>query len=161
MTGTLIPYANGELEREIVLTRVIAAPREQVFQAWIDPVRMFRWFGPSGFHCEVHEAGPAAAGATWRFDMIGPDGHRWDNRMVFLEIIANARIVVEHGSDRDADPGRFRKTVTFDAQANGKTVVTLRQFHPSREQREQVIGFGAVEMGLQTLDKLGEFLRVN
>ena len=36
----------------------------------------------------------------------------------------------------------------------GKTVVTLRQLHPTAARREEVIGFGAVELGYQTLDKL-------
>jgi uncharacterized protein YndB with AHSA1/START domain len=39
-------YANAELDREIVLSRVIDAPRDQVFRAWVEPKRMFQWFGP-------------------------------------------------------------------------------------------------------------------
>lgn len=49
-------------------------------------------------------------------------------------------------------------TVTFDAQADGKTVLTLRQLHPSRERRQQVMAFGAVEYGLQTLNSLAAWL---
>lgn len=45
-------------------------------------------------------------------------------------------------------------TVTFDEQTGGKTVLTMRQLHPSRERRHVVVGFGAVEYGLQTLDGL-------
>ena len=49
-------------------------------------------------------------------------------------------------------------TVTFDAQSNGKTVLTMRQLHPTPAQRVAVIGFGAVEYGYQTLDKLARHL---
>ncbi len=56
------------------------------------------------------------------------------------------------------DPERFRVTVTFDEQSDGKTVLTMRQLHPSRERRQAVIGFGAVEYGLQTLDGLNAWL---
>ena len=151
-------YANGELDREIVLSRVIDAPRDQVFLAWVEPKRMFRWFGPSGFRCEVHQDGEAKAGAVWRFDMIGPNGQRYDNRMVFLEVTPSERLVLDHGKDIDDDPNRFRVTVTFDQQSDGKTVITLRQLHPSKAQREGGIGFGAVELGYQTLDKLDAYL---
>jgi uncharacterized protein YndB with AHSA1/START domain len=151
-------YANGELEREIVLTRVVDAPRGRVFRAWIEPKRMFQWFGPRGFRCEVHQASEAKAGAVWRFDMIAPDGQRFDNRMAFLEIVPDERLVLDHGSDKDDDPGRFRVTITFDQQSDGKTVITLRQLHPSKTQRDGTIGFGAVELGFQTLDKLAEYL---
>ena len=151
-------YANGELEREIVLSRVIDAPRDQVFLAWVDPQRMFRWFGPRGFRCEVRQDGEATVGAVWRFDMIAPGGQRFDNRMVFLEVTPPERLVLDHGKDVDDDPGRFRVTVTFDAQSDGKTVLTLRQLHPSKAQRDRGIGFGAVELGHQTLAKLDEYL---
>ena len=54
------------------------------------------------------------------------------------------------------DPCRFRTTITFDEQSDGKTVVNLRQLHPTVEQRKTTIGFGAVEFGYQTLDKLAK-----
>jgi uncharacterized protein YndB with AHSA1/START domain len=63
-------------------------------------------------------------------------------------------IEIDHGADRDDDAGMFRVTVTFDQQSDGKTVITMRQLHPTKEQRDATIGFGAVEFGYQTLDKL-------
>ena len=158
MVNTGLFYANGELEREIVLSRVINAPRAIVYRAWIKPGRIFQWFGPKGFHCEVRQQGDVKVGTTWRFDMIAPDGQRFDNRMTFLEIIPNERLVLDHGSDKDDDPDRFRVTVTFDQQGDGKTILTLRQMHPNTARREFVIGFGAVELGYQTLDKLAAYV---
>lgn len=52
----------------------------------------------------------------------------------------------------------FRMLVTFDEQSDGRTVLTLRQLHPTRAQREATIGFGAVGYGVQTLDKLAAHL---
>lgn len=156
MTGSF--YANGELEREIVLSRVIDAPPQLVYRAWIEPQRMFQWFGPRGFRCEVREQPPAKVGAQWRFDMIAPDGQRWDSRMTFLEIIPNEKLVLDHGSDQDDDPSRFRMTVTFDKRGADKTLLTLRQIHPSKARRAEIIEIGAVELGYQTLDKLNEHL---
>jgi uncharacterized protein YndB with AHSA1/START domain len=57
-------------------------------------------------------------------------------------------------ADDTDDPGRFRTTITFDEQSDGKTVITLRQLHPTKAQRDAGIGFGAVEYGYQTLEKL-------
>jgi uncharacterized protein YndB with AHSA1/START domain len=161
MTDASNQYANGLLEREIVVSRLIDAPKDVVFRAWIEPDRMFSWFGPRGYSCKVHQQSEVSPGAVLRFDMIGPDGTVWDNRMVFLEVIPNERLVFDHGSDKDNDPNKFRVTITFDQQSNGKTVLTLRQLHPSKEHRLGGIGFGAVELGLQTLDKLDEYLRAS
>jgi uncharacterized protein YndB with AHSA1/START domain len=111
------------------------------------------WFGPEGMVIETKEI-DLKPGGVWRFDMVARDGTRYSNRMVFLRMEAPALIEVEHGSDQENDPGRFRMLVTFDEQSNGKTVLTLRQMHPSKEQRKTKIGFGAVEYGEQTLSKL-------
>ena len=141
------------LDREIVLSRVIAAPRSLVFKAWTDPEHLPRWFGPAGFKVETQEI-DIRVGGRWRFVFTGPDGTRYDNRMVFLKVEAPRLLEMDHGQDKDDDPGRFRVIVTFDEQSDGKTVLTLRQLHPTKAQRDAGIGFGAVEFGYQTLDKL-------
>ena len=98
-------------------------------------------------------------GGMLRFDMLAPDGKCWDNRIVFLEMKRPELLVFDHGSDKDDDPNRFRVTITFDEQSDKKTVMTMRQLHPTAERRAIGIGFGAVELGYQTLDKLAEHLR--
>lgn len=153
--GDEVPWS---LDREIVLSRVYEAPRELVFAAWTQAEHLTKWFGPKGFTTKTHEC-DARVGGRWRFDMIAPDGKVWDNRIVFLEIKAPSLLVFDHGSDKDDDGGRFRVTITFDEQSDKKTVVTLRQLHPTKAQRDAGIGFGAVEIGYTTLDKLAEHLR--
>jgi uncharacterized protein YndB with AHSA1/START domain len=152
------PWAEWPLDREIVITRLVDAPRALVFEAWTDPAQLPEWFGPEGFAIET-KAIDISAGGQWRFDMVAPDGTRYGNRMRFLRLEAPALIEVVHGSDRDDDPAAFRMLLTFDEQANGKTIVTLRQMHPSRALREEKIGFGAVEYGGQTLDKLARHVQ--
>jgi len=151
------PRKTWALDREIVLSRVIAAPRERVFAAWTDPKQIVQWFGPDGFKVDSLECN-VRTGGRWRFVYTGPDGTRYNNRMVFLRVEAPRLIEIEHGHDKDEDPGRFHVTVTFDAQSDRKTVLTLRQLLPTKEQREATIGFGAVELGYQTLGKLARHL---
>ncbi len=146
-------WADWPIDREIVLSRVIDAPRDLVFSAWTDPDQIVEWFGPEGFVIETKQI-DLNPGGVWRFDMVAPDGTRYSSRMVFLRIEPPTLLEVEHGTDQDNDPGKFRMLVTFDEQSDGKTVLTLRQMHPSREQRQNKVGFGAVEYGGQTLEKL-------
>lgn len=149
---------NWSLDREVVIARVIDAPRALVFRMWTEREHVTRWFGPAGFTCTTHEH-DARVGGRWRFDMRAPDGTTYSNRIHYLEIAPPERLVFEHGKDADDDPDRFRVTITFDEQANGKTVLTLRQLHPSKARRDAVIAFGAVEYGGQTLDKLADHVR--
>lgn len=147
-------WASWPLDREVVISRVINAEREKVFRAWSDPAQIVQWFGPSGMDVETHEI-DIREGGIWRFDMATPDGTRFANHMEFQRIDAPRLIEVKHGADAN-DPDSFWMLITFDEQSNGKTVITLRQMHPSAERRNTVIGFGAVEYGGQTLDKLAK-----
>ena len=152
------PRETWDIDRELVLTRVLDAPRELVFKVWTEKEHLSKWFGPRGFTTETSEL-EARVGGRWRFVMVGPDGTRYDNRIVFLEVKRPERLVFDHGHDKDDDPTRFRVIVTFEEQKDKKTVVTMRQLHPTKAQRDEGLGFGAVELGLQTLDKLAEHLR--
>lgn len=145
------------LDREIVLVRVLDAPREAVYAAWTDADAFCEWFGPDGFTCTVREMDVREGGRA-RFDMISGDGTVFTNRFDYVEIAPSERLVMDHGSDIDDDPTRFRVTLTLDEQNDGKTVLTLRQLHPTSEQRAAGIGFGAVELGLQTMQKLARHL---
>ena len=140
-----------DIEREIVLTRVYDAPRSAVWAAWTGPDTI-EWWGPDGFLCTEKER-DVRVGGVWRFDMTGPDGTVWPNRVDYREIVPESKLVMDHGDD--GGDISFLVTVTFDEQQDGKTVLTMRQLHPSKAARAAGIGFGAVELGYQTLDKLG------
>src|SRR3954464_11037468 len=145
------------LDREIVLVRVLDATREAVFAAWTRADAFCQWFGPDGFTCTVREMDVRPGGRA-RFDMVSGDGTVYTNRFGYLDVVPGERLVLDHGSDIDDDPARFRVTITLDEQADGKTVLTLRQLRPTVEQRNAKIGFGAVELGLQTMHKLARHL---
>jgi len=145
------------IDREIVMSRVIDAPRDLVFEAWSDPKHLPQWFGPKGFKIETFEI-DVRVGGVWRFNMIGPDGTVYSSRMRFRRIERPKLIEMDHGADQDEDPNMFRFTVTFAEQADGKTVLMMRQMFASTEQRDHTIGFGAVEFGYQTLDKLAAYV---
>ncbi len=154
------PLETWSLDREIVLVRVLNHPRSKVFAAWTDPKALSIWYGPQGLSIETHEA-DIREGGIWRFDMVGEfegKAQRFPNLIRFLKIVPNERLVMDHGGEDPNDPDRFRVTVTFDEQSDGKTVLTMRQLHPSVERRKIVIGFGAVVYGQQTLDKLAAWL---
>jgi uncharacterized protein YndB with AHSA1/START domain len=152
-TDHIADWQEWPLDREVVLARVVNAPVELAFRAWSDATQIVKWFGPDGMRLETREI-DIRSGGVWRFDMVAPDGTRYSNRMEFVRVTFPVMIEALHGADIDNDPDRFRLLVTFDPQENGKTVVTLRQLHPSAARRAIVIGFGAVEYGAQTLQKL-------
>jgi uncharacterized protein YndB with AHSA1/START domain len=64
------------LERELVITRRLAAPRALVFRAFTDPAHLMRWWGPHGFTAPACELDLRVGGAL-RIVMQAPDGQRF------------------------------------------------------------------------------------
>jgi uncharacterized protein YndB with AHSA1/START domain len=142
--------------RTIVLTRVINASPLRIWTAYTNADSLAKWWGPNGFVITTLSA-DIRVGGSWRFDMMGPDGKRWPNLIEYQELVPGERMVFKHGSDDPNDPNQFVTTITFTEQA-GKTLVTHSMLLASVEQVAFVKGFGAVELGHQTLAKLASFV---
>ncbi|MDB6041454.1 MAG: hypothetical protein JWM63_5 [Gammaproteobacteria bacterium] len=147
--------AENTADREIVIERLLNAPRELVFEAWLDVKHLHQWWGPTGFTTTTTEI-DVRSGGVWRFIMHGPNGMDFNNRIDFVEVVKPERIVYEHGED--GAPGQFYVTVTF-ANQGGKTRLTMRSVFASAADRDKVVKeYGAIEGGNQTLDRLAEYL---
>ena len=142
----------GAVDRSIVLSRMLEAPREQVFELWTSPEHLANWWGPNGFTLTTHEA-DIRPGGVWRFTMHGPDGVDYPNVLRYDEIHAPELISFEHGNPNEEDPA-FRGVITFD-DFQGMTVLTMRSVFATTEQLQHVVDkYGAIEGGNQTLDRL-------
>src|SRR5580658_229001 len=73
--------------RELVVTRMIDAPRPLVFKAWTDPEQIAHWWGPKGFVTVDYEMDIRPGGA-YRLTMRSPEGTDHRKRGVYLQIIA-------------------------------------------------------------------------
>ena len=157
MSGKNSP-TTGTADREIVITRLIDAPRELVFTAWTDPNHVAHWWGPKGFTTTIHEM-DVRPGGVWRLVMHGPDGTDYPNKIIFVEVVKPERLVYTNSGGKKGGPSaQFQNTVTFEEQG-GKTKLTMRMVFSSPEELEHVVKvYGAIEGGKQTLERLEEYL---
>jgi len=84
--------AMGASVHEMLMSRVVMAPRELVWKAWTDPVHLAKWWGPRGFsspRCELD----LRVGGKLRVDMQHPDGTVRPMIGEFLEIVPPERLV--------------------------------------------------------------------
>ncbi len=147
------PTADGE----IVISRLIDAPRELVFDAWTDPKHIGEWFGPDGFTITTHEM-DVRPGGVWRFVMHGPDGVDYPNRIAYTEISRPELIAYDHDDDDDPPATSFKARVTF-VERDGKTELTMHSLFPTAAERARVVEeHGAIEGGHQTLGRLEAYL---
>ncbi len=79
-------------ERELVLTRLIDAPRHKLYRAWTEPALLKQWFAPLPWTTPAAELDVRPGGANLVV-MRGPDGNEFPNRGVYLEVVPNERLV--------------------------------------------------------------------
>ena len=151
--------ASPTSDREIVISRVLDAPRALVWQAWTDPQHVVKWWGPRGFS-DTTKKHDFRVGGVWEHVMRGPDGVDYPNKATFKEIVPQERITFLLGGGRTDRPGvSFTATWTFETVEGGKTRLTGRMVFPTAAMRDYVAKeFGAVEGGKQTLERLSEHL---
>jgi uncharacterized protein YndB with AHSA1/START domain len=142
-------------DREIVLSRTFDAPRKLVYRAYTEPEHIEKWWGPNGFTTTIYEMDVRPVG-TWRYMMHGPDGTDYPNLVTYRVVEPPRLLHYDHG-DFD-DPKQFDVTVSFEEPEPGKTTVTQRMVFPSAEARQTVVDFGAIELGEETMARLGEYL---
>lgn len=139
-----------------MITRVIDAPRELVFEAFTEVRHLSRWWGPDGFTTTTRSFG-FRAGEVWDFVMHGPDGTDYQEWITWTEIAAPERIALRHGESRD-DPDAFTSILTFEA-LGAATRVVMRTAFPTRELRDRAVErYHAVEGGEQTLGALAAYV---
>lgn len=149
--GEAAGWAGATAERELVISRVFDAPREVVFDAWVNPEHVGKWWGPAGFTTTTERI-DIREGGEWEFVMHGPDGRNYPNHHRYEEVVAPERIVYTHGP-----APKFQSTITFAEQQNGKTKVTMRMVLESEAMRKAIAPI-AVPGGFEHLASLAEYL---
>lgn len=150
-----------ELEQDetaIISTRVFAAPRKMVYEAFADAQQVVEWWGPAGFTTTILEM-DLRAGGKWRLVMHGPDGTDYPNEMVFTQVVPMERIELDlTGGRAGGEPVKLHKTITWTDEGAG-TRLTFRIDFESREARDKnVREYGSVEGGRQMFGRLTAFL---
>jgi uncharacterized protein YndB with AHSA1/START domain len=118
--------ATGPARQELVLTRILGAPRSLVFKVWTDTDHVSRWWGPRGFTNPVCEL-DVRPGGLIRIDMRGPNGTIYPMKGIFHEIVEPERLVFT-GTAMEDEHGKplleILNTITFE-DFNGLTKLTM------------------------------------
>src|SRR5580765_6312315 len=155
-TGRDAPVQSPTTDREIVISRVISAPQELVFEAFTQVRHLSRWWGPEGFTTTTRSF-EFRVGGEWDFVMHGPDGTDYQEWITWREIVPPKRIALLHGESRD-DPNAFESVLTFEP-AGEETRIVMRTVFPTRELRDEAVEqYHAIEGGEQTLRNLALYV---
>ena len=138
-------------ERDVVVTRTFNGPARIVFRAWTEPELFKRWWVPRSMgmslrSCEMD----VRVGGKYRL-VFEPDGMAFFG--TYLDVTPHSRLA---WTNEESGDGGSVTTVSFEEQ-DGKTLVVMRERHPSKEALDAA-GTGAAEATIETFDQLDELL---
>jgi uncharacterized protein YndB with AHSA1/START domain len=143
-------------DREFLMTRVIDAPRNLVWEAWTSPEHVPNWLlGPDGWTMPVCEIDLRPGGA-WRFVWRKDDGAELAMQGEYREIAPPERLV-----STESWGGDWPETVNtlVLSEEDGKTRITQTVLYPSLEARDAALETGMKGGASKSFDRLAEYVR--
>jgi len=153
-------------DRELVISRTFAAPRELVWQAWTQCEHLQEWWAPAGWSVPVCKM-DFRVGGTWHYCMKGPmpDGSEMESwgLTVYQEIVVPERIVaLDQFADAEGNVApempKLLNTITFTA-AGSQTTVTSHTEVAAAADLETLVQMGMEEGLAQSWDQLDAHLK--
>ncbi len=118
-------------ENTVKLHRVLRAPAERIFRAFLDGDARSKWLPPHGFTGKVHHI-KAEVGGTYRMSFTNfTTGHSHSFGGEFVELVPNERIRHTDKFDDPNLPGQMQTTITFKEVSCGTEVHIVQEGIPS------------------------------
>jgi uncharacterized protein YndB with AHSA1/START domain len=161
MSDALSPEATAPADRELVLVRETDVPREILYAGWTTAELYPQWFCPKPWFVTDVELDVRPGGVS-RMTMCGPEGERFPNCGVYLEVVPNEKLVFTDaygpGWEPNAEPF-FTGLITFEALPDGGTRYTARARHWTPENCAKHAAMGFHDGWSTAFDQLVEVCR--
>jgi len=120
------------------IKRVIQAPRDRVYAAWIDPAQLRQWFGPENVQTRNLVA-DARVGGRFQWDLTNPEGEEMTVVGEYRELQPGRKVVFtwKWQDDEDWEGRKSIVTVEFSDSDGGTEVRLIHEQLPSEESRDR------------------------
>jgi uncharacterized protein YndB with AHSA1/START domain len=118
-------------QNTVKLHRVLSAPAERIYRAFLDGDAMAKWLPPHGFTGKVHHI-EAKVGGTYRMSFTNlTTGHSHSFGGEFIELVPNERIRHTDSFDDPSLPGQMQTTITLKKVLVGTELTIVQEGIPS------------------------------
>lgn len=143
-------------DREVVITRVVDAPRRILFDAWTNPRHVPQWMiGPAGWTMPVCEI-DLRPGGSWHFVWRKADGSEMAMSGAYREVSPPERLV---STERWGPEWPETINTLVLTESDGQTTVTLAITYPNRDARDAALQTGMKDGMEQSFARLDELVR--
>jgi len=156
--------AEGAESRDLIISRVLRAPRAALWRAWTEPALLKEWWCPTPWTTEVL-AFDLKAGGAFHTIMRGPDGGVSDNPGSFLEVVPQSRLVFTSILGEGWRPAKpwlgFTAIITMADEGTGTRYIAkvMHEDDAAREQHEKLGFFDGWNTAITQLDDFASALR--
>ena len=113
------------------LHRVLRAPPERVYRAFLHPEALAKWLPPNGFTCKVHSL-DAKVGGTFKMSFTNfTTGKSHSFGGTYLELVPHEQIRYSDIFDDPNLPGEMQTTITFRKVSCGTEMDVVQEGIPS------------------------------
>jgi uncharacterized protein YndB with AHSA1/START domain len=142
-------------DREIVMTRVVSAPRRLVFAAWTEPRHLQRWLtGPDGWTMPICEI-DLRPGGRWRYVYRKAGSTEMTLSGSVREVVPPERLVTTESWGPEWPETVNTLVLT---ESGGLTTITLTIAYPSKQARDAALGTGMKDGMDRSFARLDELL---
>ncbi|MDD9944718.1 MAG: SRPBCC domain-containing protein [Myxococcales bacterium] len=126
MTQTQTHESHRSQDRELIVEREFEAPIQAVFDAFVDPEQLPKWWGPEDMTVPVCEMDVREGGA-WKTIMRAPNGNEHVVKGVYKTIEAPTRLAFTWAWQYEQGPGHETLVTVTLSDLGGRTRVRLEQ----------------------------------
>lgn len=141
--------------QEVIVTRIINAPREIVFRTVTDPMLVPEWWGPRRLTTTVYKMA-VMPGGIWRFLQRDKEGKEYGFHGIYHDVIPPERLV--YTMEYEGVPGSVTLNTDKFEERDGKTIMTSVTVFQSVEERDQMVQWGMEEGTTEMTNRLNELL---
>ncbi|MHB1058857.1 MAG: SRPBCC family protein [Rhodanobacter sp.] len=119
------------------LHRVLRAPPERIYRAFLDADAIAKWLPPNGFTCKVHQLDPQVGGSHRMSFTNFSTGNSHSFGGIYRELVPGKRIRYDDQFDDAGLPGEMTTTITLLAVSCGTDVQVVQEGVPEVIPAEQ------------------------
>ncbi|GKU80080.1 SRPBCC domain-containing protein [Paenibacillus sp. L3-i20] len=149
-------------ERQLIVERIVALPRDLAWQGWTNPKHVARWWGPRNWTATIYEMN-VCPGGVWRYRLSPDDG---EGEIAFCEatyreVLKPSKLVyVDSFADENwnvVEGSEMLTTVAFEELNEGTRLSITTQF-ANVEQLETAEAIGMIEGYTDAIERFEQYL---
>lgn len=139
----------------VEISRLVNAPREQVFAMYIDKNHVAEWWGPAVLKNTIEEM-DVRPGGKWRIIQADPDGSQYAFHGFYHEALAPERVT--YTFEYEGEPGHIHLETVYFEERGQATLMTNRSVFQSVEDRDGMVNAGMESGSRELIQRFAELV---